>query len=455
MAEIITGPFHMDEQGFLATIEELIERFDGYSSGKYFAELGKIHDEYGEIGPLSLFDEKVCELGKELFCSTSWVANLAWAMISFDYDLVEHDANFLDGCRNIVRKYGMSVWLYEMINDASMAVALQRPSSRMPFQIGLTCTKDVFRRSKKKGGKYVTGKKKRLACMAEYLQEVYWLAAYSLLRWGEEEPRAAEVALMVLGYGGIGMCMLRNDPKVVDSGCDEDFSYRNLCDHLRDLRIQADLDYACNADLAESMLLEYPACMDARYLYDAGKIVEAYRVLWNKQTESASQIMERVYQKGAYQVTNIWEDPLYLHDLALSLLGAVGSRPLTEGFRTRDDKMFQQGVESLRRTTESVKGMGLVMTLGGYICFPEPESRDDALFAPRKEKKQLMDTCNGLRDLSTMVALYRFPRDVESLRATRALLAHDAKEYIDLMDPYMGSVDETGGNEERPVSVGD
>ena len=84
-----------------------------------------------------------------------------------------------------------------------------------------------------------------------------------------------------------------------------------------------------NADLAESMLLEYPACMDARYLYDAGKIVEAYRALWNKQTESASQIMERVYQKGAYQVTNIWEDPLYLHDLALSLLGAVGSRPLT------------------------------------------------------------------------------------------------------------------------------
>ena len=45
MAEIITGPFHMDEQGFLATIEELIERFDGYSSGKYLAELGKIHDD--------------------------------------------------------------------------------------------------------------------------------------------------------------------------------------------------------------------------------------------------------------------------------------------------------------------------------------------------------------------------------------------------------------------------
>lgn len=58
MAEIITGPFHMDEQGFLATIEELIKRFDGYSSGKYLAELGKIHDEYGEIGSLSLLTKK-------------------------------------------------------------------------------------------------------------------------------------------------------------------------------------------------------------------------------------------------------------------------------------------------------------------------------------------------------------------------------------------------------------
>ena len=62
-----------------------------------------------------------------------------------------------------------------------------------------------------------------------------------------------------------------------------------------------------------------------------------------------------------------------------------------------------------------------------------------------------MDACNGLRDLSAMVALYRFPRDIESLRATRALLAHDAKGYIDLMGPYMGSADETGGNEGRPV----
>ena len=76
---------------------------------------------------------------------------------------------------------------------------------------------------------------------------------------------------------------------------------------------------------------------------------------------------------------------------ALSLLGAVGSRPLTEGFRTRDDKMFQQGVESLRRTTESVKGMGLAMTLGGYICFPEPESRDDGAFRTAKGE----ETING------------------------------------------------------------
>lgn len=64
MAEIITGPFHMDEQGFLATIEELIERFDGYSSGKYLAELGKIHDEYGEIGSLRFLTKKSVNWGR-------------------------------------------------------------------------------------------------------------------------------------------------------------------------------------------------------------------------------------------------------------------------------------------------------------------------------------------------------------------------------------------------------
>ena len=104
MAEIITGPFHMDEQGFLATIERTL------SSGLMDTVLANILTELGKSTMNTVrsdlfrfFDEKVCELGKELFCSTSWVANLAWAMISFDYDLVEHDANFLDGCRNIVR----------------------------------------------------------------------------------------------------------------------------------------------------------------------------------------------------------------------------------------------------------------------------------------------------------------------------------------------------------------
>ena len=67
-----------------------------------------------------------------------------------------------------------------------------------------------------------------------------------------------------------------------------------------------------------------------------------------------------------------------------------------------------------------------------------------------------MDACNGLRDLSAMVALYRFPRDIESLRATRALLAHDAKGYIDLMGSIHGEArmrrEETRG---RPVSIGD
>lgn len=44
-------------------------------------------------------------------------------MIILDRFQIGYDAEFLTGCRNVVRKYGMSAWLYEMINDASVAVA--------------------------------------------------------------------------------------------------------------------------------------------------------------------------------------------------------------------------------------------------------------------------------------------------------------------------------------------
>lgn len=211
MTVAVATPFNMDEQAFLQTMDRLIERFDRYSSGRCFADLDRIRLEHDMEGPLSLFDDVVHELADDLFGGTSWPVNLDMDMIILDRFQIGYDAEFLTGCRNVVRKYGMSAWLYEMINDASVAVATHRPSNRMPFQLGLFDTREVFRRKKTKGKKSGGGRRKRLECMMEYLRQTYRLAAYTLLRWGGGEPRAADAALMVLAYGGLGMCMLRDD----------------------------------------------------------------------------------------------------------------------------------------------------------------------------------------------------------------------------------------------------
>ena len=138
MTVAVATPFNMDEQAFLQTMDRLIERFDRYSSGRCFADLDRIRLEHDMEGPLSLFDDVVHELADDLFGGTSWPVNLDMDMIILDRFQIGYDAEFLTGCRNVVRKYGMSAWLYEMINDASVAVATHRPSNRMPFQLGLS-----------------------------------------------------------------------------------------------------------------------------------------------------------------------------------------------------------------------------------------------------------------------------------------------------------------------------
>ncbi len=453
MTVAVATPFNMDEQAFLQTMDRLIERFDRYSSGRCFADLDRIRLEHDMEGPLSLFDDVVHELADDLFGGTSWPVNLDMDMIILDRFQIGYDAEFLTGCRNVVRKYGMSAWLYEMINDASVAVATHRPSNRMPFQLGLFDTREVFRRKKTKGKKSGGGRRKRLECMMEYLRQTYRLAAYTLLRWGGGEPRAADAALMVLAYGGLGMCMLRDDPKVVELGCDPDFRYRHVCAQLQDMRIKADLEYACSVDLSVTSSLEYPACLDARYLYDAEHIVEAYRNLWDENTKPVAQLLAEIEDNGVYEVEDIWKDPLYLHDLAISLMGPSASGLLQEGFRLRDRTMFENGVKELDSQARNVRKAGLLLTLAGYIFFDEPEDRMDAMLASHKDRKRMLDNYEKLGEMAATIALYRLPRDRESLRAVRALLMHETGVYADKMGELMGLADEPDGEDEATAPV--
>ena len=108
MTVAVATPFNMDEQAFLQTMDRLIERFDRYSSGRCFADLDRIRLEHDMEGPLSLFDDVVHELADDLFGGTSWPVNLDMDMIILDRFQIGYDAEFLTGCRNVVRKYGMS-----------------------------------------------------------------------------------------------------------------------------------------------------------------------------------------------------------------------------------------------------------------------------------------------------------------------------------------------------------
>lgn len=452
MTDAAATPFNMNEQGFLQTIDCLIERFGRFEPGLYSDSREQIIPK-GSERPLPLFDDMVHDLSRDLFGGTSWPVNFDMDMITLDRNQIDHDMEFLIGCRNVVQRYGMSVWLYEMVNDASVAMALDCPSGRMPFQLGLLDTRALFRTDASGNPKCKNGGKGCRRYTVEYLRQTYRLAAYSLLRWGDAEPRSADMALMLLAYGGLGMCMLRDDSNVVELGCDPDYRYRNVTSQLRDIRIQADLDYACSIDLSASGVLEYPNCMDARYAYDARKLVEAYRALWNEHTKSAAHLMTELEDKGPYEVTDIWRDPLYLHDLSISLLGPACAHALDEGFRLRDRRLFERGVAELDRQVENVNKAGLLMTLASYIFFAEPDDRMNMLLTSHKSRKRILENYVRLGDMAATIALYRLPRDGESLRAVRALLMHETGVYAEKMRRLMGVSGESDDGKEESMPV--
>ena len=219
------------------------------------------------------------------------------------------------------------------------------------------------------------------------------------------------------------------------------------------MRIKADLEYACSVDLSVTSSLEYPACLDARYLYDAEHIVEAYRNLWDENTKPVAQLLAEIEDNGVYEVEDIWKDPLYLHDLAISLMGPSASGLLQEGFRLRDRTMFENGVKELDSQARNVRKAGLLLTLAGYIFFAEPEDRMDAMLASHKDRKRMLDNYEKLGEMAATIALYRLPRDRESLRAVRALLMHETGVYVDKMGELMGLADEPDGEDEATAPV--
>ncbi len=446
-------PFNMDERGLLKVLDRLIDRLDGCGSSGCCEYADGIHPECVECDLLFGMSGDTYALIHEAFGNSPWTPDLIAAAVMGDAEMKLRNMRFLMGCRNVIRKYGMVVWLYEMVNDASAAMMTGMPSDRMPILLGLFDTREVFRKGDGKGRRRTGGKRKRRECLEGYLRGVYRFAASCLLQWGADEPRAADAALMLLAYGGLGQCMLREDANVTDFGCDPDRGYRNVCDQLRDLKVSSDFDYACNADFKDGRFTEYPECLDARYLYDARRLVGAYRALWDRETRPAALMLDEIERSGAREVGDIWEDPVYLYDLAISVLGPNGACLLDDGFRLRDAELFEKGVREVEKMVGNVERMGLLMTLAGYIFFCEPENGIDTLTMSRTEKRRMLDHAERLGEAAALIALYRLPRDARSLRSIRALLNRDRGAYVDEMGALMGLADRSDGGMEESVPM--
>ena len=121
--------FSMDTIGFLQAINKLERRFEELVSPE---TMRKVCEDYDRDGTPTPWDHRLYALARDVFACGSWTTNLCAAAMSFNGRLVGECRRFLHGCSETVRKYGISVWLYELLNDSTLALFRDDPSDYMP-----------------------------------------------------------------------------------------------------------------------------------------------------------------------------------------------------------------------------------------------------------------------------------------------------------------------------------
>lgn len=362
--------FRMNTVGFLWTINQLERRFAELTSASTMEraiESGKDWD------PL---DRRLYDLSHRLFGNTGWTRNLTSAAASFDSELIDQCRVFLQGSASVVRRQGLPSWLYDLMNDASIAALGDEPSRRMPRCIRLLTAQELIHRRSVTGRRKYGTKKQRREDVWEYLHETYRLSAYIMLVWGESEPRSASIARMLLMDPPVGMGMLRDDAQVAHSAM-PDHRYREVLNYRQRLSVQADVQDAmfrkglkATKHFAEG-LGEEPEntgfdmfkTADGRYLRDAEQLLAALGRLWDDRTCDYRTINRRA-GNGERPDMPIWDNPMFLRDMAYSLMGPALSGDLWLGFEQRDRQRFESGVTTLRSMMTVVREVGLMILPG-------------------------------------------------------------------------------------------
>lgn len=155
--------FSMDTIGFLQAINKLERRFEELVSPE---TMRKVCEDYDRDGTPTPWDHRLYALARDVFACGSWTTNLCAAAMSFNGRLVGECRRFLHGCSETVRKYGISVWLYELLNDSTLALFRDDPSDYMPSLIRMTTVEELMRRPR--GRKRFGNRKQRGLAMEEH-----------------------------------------------------------------------------------------------------------------------------------------------------------------------------------------------------------------------------------------------------------------------------------------------
>ena len=402
--------FSMDTIGFLQAINKLERRFEELVSPE---TMRKVCEDYDRDGTPTPWDHRLYALARDVFACGSWTTNLCAAAMSFNGRLVGEYRRFLHGCSETVRKSGISVWLYELLNDSTLALFRDDPSDYMPSLIRMTTVEELMRRPR--GRKRFGNRKQRGLAMEEHSTQMHRLAAYTLLNWGADERRSLDIARMLLLYPGIGMCMLREDGDVLRFGAAPDMRYRRVVDYLHERRAQADAEYelhgnqwmseymgrhddeepavgeiatadrdagGCSskrdgvrgyAEVGDESLCDCESCAridmedrldllkcERRYMYDVVRLIDAYEKMWDDEPIDVDDRMFALEHNRDVPGEPLWQDVAFLNDLAYSLMGDVMAHDLILGFERRDRKRFDRGVEQLELLTETLVRFGLL-----------------------------------------------------------------------------------------------
>ncbi|MEE1296751.1 MAG: hypothetical protein UHD09_07975 [Bifidobacterium sp.] len=411
-------------------------------------------------------DAELARMVEDLFGATCWAALVATASLCAEPALAGAARAFLMDTAVAVRRKGLAGWLYELLNDATMALVLDEPSAAMPVTIRPMGGARMARWLRAAGRSRYGTPRRQQEDMAEYVRQTHRLAAFTMLRYGSPTGTAGDIAATLLTDPGLGVCMLRADAGVRALAATTDTRYRRVVDYLRRVRVDADLAYARavgrgEAQLDDSDRSELTYDIDRRYLYDARMLVDAYRELWDADVQPAADLVARLEATREEPDARLWDNPVYLRDLASSLMGASAASDLVDGFEARDRVRFGRGVERLESYCERVRRFNVLMLPVELLDDAQPdwEALLRAGYLERtREWRRYADLADDVA--SVVLARLRLGDDALRVRAAVRVLQQSVCGYCDVILPpiereieRLGELEEAEGGR-GAVSVG-